>query len=75
MKKIKIDDKLLTIDNNKLSIDKSRLIQINEKDWIVEKYREILCHNINLECEKCIFFKDKCNYQDWNPGLQKGKEC
>jgi hypothetical protein len=75
MKKINIDDKELIIADNKLSISRTRLIQLNEKDWEIERYSETLCHNINLDCEKCIFFKDKCNYQKWMPGLKEGKEC
>ena len=74
MKKIKIDNLELVLENNCLSIIRKRLIQIAPKEWIAESYLEDICKDITLSCESCIFYKEKCTYQEWNPGLKEGRK-
>jgi hypothetical protein len=73
MKKIIIDNKILIIEDNKLSIGKKRLIKITDNEWKVENYLEDICKDITLVCTECIFYKDKCTYQEWKPGLKEGR--
>ena len=73
MKKIKIDDKILIINEGKLSIERTKLIKITPKEWEVQTYLEDICPNLNAECEQCIFNKTECTYKDWKPGLKKGR--
>jgi hypothetical protein len=75
MKKIKMDNLELILENTRLYVIKKRLIQIAPSKWIVESYKEDICKDITLSCEACNFYKEeKCTYQEWFPGLKKGRK-
>jgi hypothetical protein len=71
MKKIKVDNLELVLENTRLSVLRTKYFST-----YAESYLEDICHDITLSCESCIFYKEeKCDYQNWNPGLKKGRQC